>query len=59
MDAMMSDYLAVTPAETSRFSLPSDYDSGSRAAANLVEGAAFHAIRTRETYADLIHGGTQ
>jgi hypothetical protein len=55
----MSDYLAVTPAETSRFSLPSNYDSGSRTAANLVEGAALHAIRTRETYADLIHGETQ
>jgi hypothetical protein len=62
VDATMSDYPAVTPdvipAETSRFSLPSNYNSGSRAAANLVEGVAVHAIRAPKT-ADMIHGEAQ
>jgi hypothetical protein len=58
-DAMMSDYLTITPAGTSWSSLPFNYNSCARSAANLVEGAAFHAIRAEETYAGLIHGETQ
>jgi diaminopimelate decarboxylase len=41
------------------FALSSNYNSRPRAVEVLVEGAAFRAIRARETYSDLIRGETQ
>ena len=56
---MRGDYPAATNAGADGLSRPSDYNSRLRAAGILAEGAVFHAIRARETYADSIHGETQ
>jgi diaminopimelate decarboxylase len=40
------------------FSMSSNYNSRPRVAEVLVDGAAFHVIKQRETYDDLIKGET-
>jgi diaminopimelate decarboxylase len=59
VDAMPGDYLAVMTAGAYGFALASNYNSRPRAVEVMVEGAAFRAIRSRETYSDLIRGETQ
>jgi diaminopimelate decarboxylase len=50
------DLLAVMSAGAYGFSMSSNYNSRPRAAEVLVDGDAFHVIRDRETYDDLIRG---
>lgn len=50
------DLLAVMSAGAYGFSMSSNYNSRPRAAEVMVDGDAFHVIRDRETYDDLIRG---
>ncbi len=50
------DLLAVMSAGAYGFTMSSNYNSRPRAAEVLVDGDAFHVIRDRETYDDLIRG---
>lgn len=50
------DFLAVMSAGAYGFSMSSNYNSRPRAAEVLVDGDAFHIVRERETYEDLIRG---
>lgn len=50
------DLLALMSAGAYGFSMSSNYNSRPRAAEVLVDGTAYHVIRERETYEDLVRG---
>ncbi len=52
------ELLAVMSAGAYGFSMASNYNSRPRVAEVLVQGGAFHVIRAREAYADLVRGET-
>ncbi|MFN7998996.1 MAG: diaminopimelate decarboxylase [Bryobacteraceae bacterium] len=55
-NAAPGDYLAVCTTGAYGFAQASNYNSRPRPAEVLVEGSSYRAIRTRETYADLVRG---
>ncbi|MBV8729331.1 MAG: diaminopimelate decarboxylase [Acidobacteriia bacterium] len=57
-NVMPGDYLGVCTAGAYGFVLSSNYNSRPRAPEVLVEGPAWHVIRQRESYADLVRGET-
>jgi diaminopimelate decarboxylase len=52
------DLLAVMSAGAYGFSMSSNYNSRPRIAEVLGKGDAYHVIRTRESYEDLVRGET-
>jgi diaminopimelate decarboxylase len=57
-NVMPGDFLAVCATGAYGFAQSSNYNSRTRAAEVLVDGASFRVIRQRETYEDLIRGET-
>jgi diaminopimelate decarboxylase len=57
-NVMPGDFLAVCATGAYGFAQASNYNSRTRAAEVLVDGASFRVIRQRETYEDLIRGET-
>ncbi len=51
-----ADILAILDAGAYGFAMSSQYNARPRAAEVLVDGARFHVVRTRESYADLMRG---
>ena len=57
-NALPGDVLAIWTAGAYGFVLSSNYNSRTRAAEVLVDGANWRIIRARETYDDLVRGET-